>query len=61
MLAELAVIDCLDLFIAPKMLGDGVHMIKVPSLLIPASEIFVSHKWNMSGPDMHFRGIMREY
>jgi riboflavin biosynthesis pyrimidine reductase len=60
-LAEGDHIDRLELFIAPKLLGDGIPMIKIPPRLMPEPAGFVSHTWSPQGPDMRFTGIIKKY
>ncbi len=61
MLAELDIIDRLELFIAAKLLGDGVRMMKIPPRRMPDPAVFLSHRWRQSGEDMHFTGIIKHY
>ncbi len=61
MLATADLIDRLELFIAPKLLGEGVPMMKVPPRRMPDAQGFLSHRWVQSGGDMHFSGIMKKY
>ncbi|MCK4812453.1 MAG: bifunctional diaminohydroxyphosphoribosylaminopyrimidine deaminase/5-amino-6-(5-phosphoribosylamino)uracil reductase RibD [Candidatus Marinimicrobia bacterium] len=60
-LAQEDLIDKLELFIAPKMLGDGVSMMKIPPVLMPDSDRFINYKWKHSGSDMQFTGIIKKY
>lgn len=61
LLASLNVIDRVDLFIAPRLLGGGRRMMAFPARLMPDSMCFVSSAWQMSGPDAHFSGIINKY
>ncbi|MDZ7796727.1 MAG: bifunctional diaminohydroxyphosphoribosylaminopyrimidine deaminase/5-amino-6-(5-phosphoribosylamino)uracil reductase RibD [Candidatus Marinimicrobia bacterium] len=48
LLAKQGVIDRLELFIAPKLLGEGVRMMKIPPRLMPDPAVFLSHSWQQS-------------
>ncbi|MBN2781104.1 MAG: bifunctional diaminohydroxyphosphoribosylaminopyrimidine deaminase/5-amino-6-(5-phosphoribosylamino)uracil reductase RibD [Candidatus Marinimicrobia bacterium] len=61
MLAERDLIDRLELFIAPELLGGGVRMMQVPQRTVSEARRFVSSAWEPSGPDMHFSGIIHRY
>lgn len=61
LLASLHMIDRVDLFIAPRLLGAGRSTVVFPAKLMPASLCFISSYWQMSGPDAHFRGIIKKY
>lgn len=54
-------IDRVELFIAPKLLGDGIPMMKIPFRFMPDPAEFVSHAWIPHGPDMRFTGIIKKY
>jgi len=54
-------IDRVELFIAPKLLGEGIPMMKIPSRLMPDPAVFISHSWTPHGPDMRFTGIIKKY
>lgn len=61
MLAEEDAIDRLELFIAPKLVGNGLSAMKIPGRLMPQAKTFYSAQWQQSGPDMHFSGILKHY
>ncbi len=61
MLAERDLIDRLELFIAPELLGGGVRMMPVPPRKVSEALRLVSSAWEPSGPDMHVSGVLRNY
>lgn len=61
MLAELDHVDRIELYIAPKMVGKGIRMMKIPSRPMEDALGFIESTWHRSGPDAHFSGVIHRY
>ncbi len=59
-LIEFDLADRLELFYAPKTLGRGRNMLRLPAAGLETSP-FVSFRWQKTGDDMLFSGIIRKY
>lgn len=61
LLAEMDMIDRIDCFIAPKLIGKGIRMIKIPERSMAEAMEFIDHSWEKVDTDIYFKGILKKY
>lgn len=60
-LAKINVIDRVDCFIAPKLIGKGIRMMRIPERLMPDAQRFEQYEWQIIDTDVYFKGILKCY
>ncbi|MFA6618113.1 MAG: bifunctional diaminohydroxyphosphoribosylaminopyrimidine deaminase/5-amino-6-(5-phosphoribosylamino)uracil reductase RibD [Candidatus Neomarinimicrobiota bacterium] len=61
LLAELDMIDRVDCFIAPKLIGKGIRMMQIPEKPMRKAMKFIEHSWEKIDTDIYFKGILKSY